>query len=277
MKLKMIRDLPGTLLFGIVLLFIIIILISGASIIAPFDPIIQDPPKRLQQPDNTHILGTDQFGRDIFARVLYGGRSTLTASLTALSCALLIGVFVGMIAGLYGGKVDIILMRIVDVLMAFPFMVLAIIITALFGTGFIHLLVAIVAVWWVPFARLARSIVLNTKNDTEVSAAIVLGAPKRTIIIRELLPKVISPALVLSTFELGNLMLSISALSFFGLGSKPPSPEWGSMLADSKAYFFQAPHVLLGPTLFIFLTVLSLNLVGEGLRDLLDPYEIPNI
>ena len=142
-------------------------------------------------------------------------------------------------------------------------------------TGFLHLLFAVAAVWWVPFARLARSITLSSGNDIEVAAARVLGASGLTIAVHEILPKVTGPAWVLATFELGKLILSLSALSFFGLGAKPPSPEWGTMLADAKVHFFRAPHLLLGPALFIFLTVLSLNLMGEGLRDRLDPFEIP--
>ena len=155
------------------------------------------------------------------------------------------------------------------------FLVLALVVTALFGTGFLHLLFAVAAVWWVPFARLARSITLSSGNDIEVAAARVLGASGLTIAVHEILPKVTGPAWVLATFELGKLILSLSALSFFGLGAKPPSPEWGTMLADAKVHFFRAPHLLLGPALFIFLTVLSLNLMGEGLRDRLDPFEIP--
>ncbi len=201
--------------------------------------------------------------------------ATLQLALPALSATLCLGVCAGMAAGILGGLCDAVLMRIVDVLMAFPFTVLALVVTALFGTGFLHLLFAVAAVWWVPFARLARSITLSSGNDTEVAAARVLGASGLTIAVHEILPKVTGPAWVLATFELGKLILSFSALSFFGLGAKPPSPEWGTMLADAKVHFFRAPHLLLGPALFIFLTVLSLNLMGEGLRDRLDPFEIP--
>jgi peptide/nickel transport system permease protein len=271
------KNTPWPLKIGIFLFGTILLGITFADLLAPHDPIAQEPANRLQSPSIQHPLGTDAFGRDVLSRLLYGGRTTLSASMGALLASMGIGCFVGMVAGMYGGAVEALLMRIVDALMAFPFIVLAIIVTALFGTGFLQLLLTIVSVWWVPFARLARSITLNSKNDGEVLAARVLGASTFTIIRREIFPKVVSPAVVLGTFELGTLMISISALSFFGLGSKPPAPEWGSMLADSKAYFFGTPHLLLGPVLFIFLTVLALNLMGEGMRDRLDPFEIPTL
>lgn len=267
--------MPDLFRIGAVLLLVLLLSVACAGLVAPYDPLAQDPPARLSPPSREHLLGTDAFGRDILSRVLYGGRFTLAASFIALGAALGFGVFAGLAGGFRGGAGDIVLMRIVDVLMAFPFTVLAIVVTALFGTGFLHLLAVVVAVWWVPFARLARSIVLNARNDVEIAAARVVGASDLVIIVREVLPRAVGPALVLATFELGKLMLSLSALSFFGLGSKPPSPEWGTMLADSKAHFFRAPHLLLGPALFIFLTVLALNLMGEGLRDRLDPFEIP--
>jgi peptide/nickel transport system permease protein len=195
-----------------------------------------------------------------------------------MTFALIIGLLVGLLTGLYSGSLlDVVVMRVIDALMAFPFMVLAMVITALFGTGLIHLLVVVVCVWWIPFARLTRSIVLRARNETSIMAARVLGASDCTILFQELLPKIFSPVFIQATYELSTLILSISALSFLGLGAQPPAPEWGSMLADGRAHFMQAPHILLGPALFIILTVLALNLVGEGLRDLLDPYEILEI
>lgn len=262
---------------GIGILSIIAILILCAPL-TPYDPIAQNVSERLQSPDLQHPLGTDRFGRDVLTRTLYGGKTTLLAAFLALGSALVIGMMAGLIAGLYHGTfVDIVLMRIIDVLLAFPFIVLAIVIAALFGTSFVHLLVAVVSVWWVSFARLSRSVVLQAKNEASYEAAIVLGASSKEIILRELLPKALSPVLILATLELGSLILSISALSFLGLGAQPPTPEWGSMLADGRDHFFQAPHILIGPTIFIVLTVLAFNLIGEGLRDRLDPYEITRL
>ncbi|MCK0473719.1 ABC transporter permease [Halalkalibacter sp. APA_J-10(15)] len=266
---------PLSLIFGIVLLSILVLLIIGAPLFTVHDPLEQQVLERLVKPSLEHPLGTDRFGRDILSRTLYGGRTTILLSLLALGSAVVIGLFVGLLAGMFHRTlIDTLLMRVIDVLLAFPFMVLAIVIAALFGTSFIHLLVAVVCVWWVSFARLTRSVVLKAKSDTSFAAATVLGAKSHVIMVQELLPKALSPVLILATFELSSLILSISALSFLGLGSQPPSPEWGSMLADGRDHFFQAPHILLGPALFIILTVLAFNLIGEGLRDWLDPYEI---
>ncbi|WP_223192361.1 ABC transporter permease [Paenibacillus sedimenti] len=269
---------PISFLVGIIMLSLITILVLGSPLFTPYDPLEQNASERLEQPSREHPLGTDRFGRDVLSRTLYGGQTTLVSSILALCTALLIGLMAGLVAGMFHGSIiDRILMRLIDVLLAFPFMVLAMVIAALFGTSLFHLLLAVGAVWWVSFARLTRSVVLQAKNETSYDAAIVLGASSRVIILRELLPKVISPVLILATFELGSLILSVSALSFLGLGAQPPAPEWGSMLADGRDHFLQAPHILIGPTLFIILTVLAFNLIGEGLRDRLDPYEITGL
>lgn len=266
--------LPLSLIAGVVLLCLLTAAIAGATWLAPHDPLQQQVSERLQKPSADHPFGTDRFGRDVFSRTLHGGKHTLAASVTALGAALAVGLIAGLLAGMYHGSLlDALLMRIVDALLAFPFMVLAMIIAALFGTSLFHLLIAVVSVWWVSFARLTRSVVLHAKNETSFAAARVLGASAAAIIGKELLPKAISPVLILATFELGSLILSVAALSFLGLGAQPPTPEWGSMLADGRDHFLQAPHILLGPSLFIVLTVLAFNLIGEGLRDRLDPYE----
>lgn len=265
---------PLSLIVGAVILGLLTIAIAGAPWFMPHDPLEQHVAERLQKPSVEHPLGTDRFGRDVLSRTLHGGKNTLLASVTALGAALAIGLVAGILAGMYHGSLlDAMLMRFIDVLLAFPFMMLAMIIAALFGTSLVHLLIAVVSVWWVSFARLTRSVVLHVKNDVTFAAAKVLGASSGTIIWRELLPKAISLVLILATFELGSLILSIAALSFLGLGSQPPTPEWGSMLADGRDHFLQAPHILLGPAIFIMLTVLAFNLIGEGLRDRLDPYE----
>ena len=260
------RKIPSTVLLGSILLLVIILLVIAAPLFTSYAP-DEAIAERLQEFSFSHPFGTDRYGRDIFCRTLYGGRTTLTACFLALVMALFIGTFFGIITGMRSrGLLDTIIMRVIDVLMAFPFMVFAMVFAALWGTGLANLLIAVVAVWWVPFARLARSIVLQVKNDPSIQAARVLGASGWRMGVFELLPKMIGSLLVLATFELGTLILSVSALSFLGMGALPPTPEWGSMLSDARAHFFQAPHILLGPALFIVLTVLSLNLIGEGLR-----------
>lgn len=268
------RKATFSLIAGCVLLGLIVVSVFGASMLAPHDPVKQSTLERLEKPSLEHPLGTDRFGRDILSRTLHGGQNTLISSFIALIATIVIGLLVGIVAGMYHGSLlDTILMRLVDVLLSFPFMVLAMVIAALFGTSLFHLLAVIVSVCWVTFARLSRSIVLQAKTETSFAAAKVLGASDLTIMRKELLPRTIGPVLILATFELGSLILSIAALSFLGLGSQPPTPEWGSMLADGRDHFFQFPHILLGPTLFIFITVAAFNLIGEGLRNQLDPYE----
>ncbi|CAM3310350.1 MULTISPECIES: ABC transporter permease [Saccharibacillus] len=268
------RRASYTLIFGLLLLALLIVPIFAASWLPLGDPLAMNAGARLEQPSPEHPLGTDRFGRDLLARTLHGGQTTLVSCGLALGSALLIGLVLGAVAGLlHGSLLDIILMRIIDVLLAFPFMVFAMVIAALFGTGLAHLLLAVVILWWVGFARLTRSIVIQAKKSTAVEAARVLGASPVRILRTELLPQALGPVLVLATFELGSLILGIAALSFLGLGSQPPSPEWGSMLADGRAHFMTTPHVLLGPALFIVLTVLAFNCIGEGLRDVIDPYE----
>lgn len=274
MRFKKAHHYQMSLIIGIFLLCIVITLVAGASLVSTHDPVEQNVLNRLEAPNSDHLFGTDRFGRDVFARTLHGGQVTLVSSFFTLGITLIIGLFVGLLTGMFHGSIiDTIFMRIIDVLMAFPFMVFAMVIAALFGTSLLHLLLAVAIVWWVPFARLTRSIVLQVKNEVSVEAAQVLGAKTYTIAFRELLPRAIAPVSIQATFELGNLILSISALSFLGLGAQPPAPEWGSMLADGRAHFFEAPHILMGPGLFIILTVLALNLIGEGLRDQLDPFE----
>lgn len=263
-----------TLIAGLALLGLIFAAVFGASLLAPYDPVAQNAIDRLQGPSWEHPLGTDRFGRDMLSRALYGGQHTLLSSLIALGATIAIGLLIGIAAGMYHGSfLDTMLMRLIDVLLAFPFMVLAIVIAALFGTSLIHLLAAVVTVCWVPFARVARSVVLQARSETSYAAAQILGASRWTLMFRELLPKTLGPVLVLAAFELGSLILSIAALSFLGLGAQPPAPEWGSMLADGRDHFFRHPHILLGPALFIFVTVAAFNWIGEGLRDRLDPYE----
>lgn len=260
---------------GIALLSAIVILVAGASLFAPYDPLEANAAERLQGISTAHLFGTDRFGRDVFSRVLFGGRVTLLSCGAALISSLFIGLIIGLAAGMKeGSALDRIIMRIIDLLMAFPFMVIAIVAATLFGNGLANLLSIVTAVWWVPFARMTRSLVLKAKTETYVSAAIVLGAGNGDILFRELLPQVLGTVLVQATFQLGSLILTIAALSFIGMGEHPPAPEWGSMLSDGRDHFFQAPYILLGPSIFIILTVLALNLIGEGLRDHLDPYEI---
>lgn len=264
-------------LAGGLLLLLIGGAIAGAPTLAHHDPDRQDAAARLQPPSQAYWFGTDRYGRDLFARVLFGGRTTLVASGVALTLVIAIGLTSGIVAGYLGGWLDRALMWLVDLLLAFPSTVLALVIVGLFGAGLSNVLIALVGVWWVSFARVARSIALQARNEPAVAAARALGARHRTIIAREILPRTAGPVLALATLELGHLILAIASLSFLGLGAQPPSAEWGAMLADGRAYMLRAPHVIVAPALAMFVTVLALNLLGEGLRDLLDPTSAPDV
>ncbi len=256
------------------LLTMLILFILTASFITDYGPTEQHPTQALQTPSASHWFGTDRFGRDIFTRILYGGRVTLAASSVAMLLVVTIGLTVGITAGYIGGLFGTVAMRIVDILLAFPSIIIGLVIAGLFGPGLINVLIAVVSVWWVSFARIAYGIVLQIKEEPFVDAARALGAHPFTIMLYEILPRVIGPVIVLATLELGSLIIWISGLSFLGLGAQPPSPEWGAMLADGRVYFLTFPHLMIFPGLMIFLTVFALVMIGEGLRDLLDPERI---
>ncbi len=263
------RSLLFTL--GSVLLGLLIIAITLIPPLLAHDPTAFNTDAVLQKPGLNHWFGTDHFGRDIFARILHGGRITLTAGSIALLLVVTIGLTVGITAGYLGGWFGSIAMRIVDILLAFPSIVIGLVIAGLFGPGLVNVLVAVISVWWVSFARLAYSITLKTKEEPFIDAAIALGAHPLIIMLREILPKVAGPILVLATLELGSLIIWISGLSFLGLGAQPPSPEWGTMLADGRDFLLVFPHLMVFPGLMIFITVFALVMIGEGLRDILDP------
>lgn len=272
------KKLNVTTIIGIILFIIIFTLIVFAPLFTTHDPLKTDSSNRLKNPTSIHIAGTDHYGRDIFSRILYGGRITLSLSIITLFLSASVGVIMGIISALnYKNIIDSIIMRFVDVIIALPFIMIAMFVTAIFGRGLINLLIIVVSTWWVYFARLTRSLVLTIKNDNAILAAKVLGANKFTIIRREIFPKIINTIMISLTFELSSVILSLATLSFFGLGAQPPTPEWGAMLSDGREYFMNAEHVLIYPALFILLCVLCLNLIGEGLRDMFEPYDIPEI
>lgn len=255
-------------------LVILVLAFSAALIgpyVAPHDPNAQDVLNRYASPSTEHPLGTDNLGRDELSRLLHGARVSLVSALTVGIAILLIGVAVGTVAGLAGGFVDGLLMRIVDVLLAFPSLLLALAVTGMLGPGLFHLMVAMTAVWWVQYARLMRGLVLSIRERPFVESARALGLPPRVVALRHVIPNMISPVIVLGTLETGRLLLALSALSYLGLGVQPPTAEWGAMLNEGKDYLASAPHLMLFPGLAITITALGFNLLGDGLRDALDP------
>jgi peptide/nickel transport system permease protein len=241
-----------------------------AAQVSPYDPLAQNVMIRFQGPSNAHPFGTDQLGRDVLSRVLYGGRISLPASLLVITSATLVGTVVGAIAGYIGGLGDELLMRVTEIFMAFPTIILAMAIAAALGPSVINAVIAMVVVWWPNYARIVRSLVISVKSNEYVEAARAIGASNARILFRTILPNCLAPAVVMATVDVGNAILIFAGLSFLGLGPEPSAPEWGRMVSDGVDYFDQW-WLSTFPGLAIFTIVMALNFVGDGLRDLADP------
>jgi peptide/nickel transport system permease protein len=263
------RSLVG--LVGLALVAVFLAVTALAPVLAPYDPIYADFANVLAPPTWQHPFGTDDIGRDILSRVIYGARISLSAGLAPVMFALLVGLPLGLIAGYAGGTIDNLLMRAVEVILAFPTLVLALGITAILGPKLSHALLAIGLVFVPNFARLIRGQVLSVRENDFVTAARALGGSDVRVVLQHVLPNCVAPLLVQSSFAISFAILVEAALSFLGLGTQPPTPSWGIMLAQGRGYLEQAPWLGAFPGLAIFLTVLGFNLVGDGLRDALDP------
>ena len=255
---------------GIIICLFWILAAILAPVIAPYDPIVQDLAIRLQPPSGAHWFGTDNFGRDIFSRVIYGGRYSLLAGCLTVVIAGVIGTFYGAIAGYVGGIVDTVMMRVSEMILSLPSLILAMIINAVMGSNLFNTMFALVIVAWPTYARLMRSVVLSVKENEYVAASEALGASKARILVKEIIPNSISSVLIMATTDIGNQILMFSTLSFLGLGSAPPTPEWGMMVSDGVDYFNKF-WVAGFPGLAIFTMAVGANFIGDGLRDLLDP------
>ncbi len=255
---------------GIVVVIVWILAALLASTLAPYPPLEQNISARLQAPNPTHPWGTDELGRDIYSRVLYGGRITIPAGLIVIVIGSLIGTAIGAFAGYVGGVVDEIIMRLTELFFAFPTIILAMAVTAALGPDIRNAILALVIVWWPSYARLVRGLVLQVKTKEYVEAAQCLGAPGWYIVIRTILPNCIASTLVLTTLDIGNAILTFAGLSFLGLGPEPTSPEWGRMIAVGIDYFDQW-WTWLFPGLAIATLVIAFNFIGDGLHDIFDP------
>ena len=245
-----------------------------APLLAPWDPLEQNLYSRLQAPSLDHLLGTDDFGRDILSRIIYGARISLRIGLISISIALSVGSALGLIAGYRGGGLDTIIMRFMDIMLAFPSILLAIAIVAVTGPGIDNVMVAVSIVMVPQYARLVRACVLSIREMAYVEAARALGGGEVRILLASVLPNCTAPLIVQSTLSLGTAILDAAGLSFLGLGAQPPVPEWGAMLSGGRELLLKAPWVMTFPGLAIFTVVLGLNLFGDGLRDALDPKRI---
>ena len=236
----------------------------------PFDPLRTDMANRLQPISMQHWLGTDHLGRDIFSRMVAGAKATVGTALAAILISVFIGVPVGLVSGFFGGRLDRMIMRIVDAVMAFPDYIVAIVLSGLLGPGLMNLILAVVAVKWVGYARLVRSTVFSEKQKDYIALAELTGLGSGAILKKHLLPHVLGNLSVLATLDIGKTVLMIAALSYIGLGAQPPYPEWGAMLNDGKHYFLHAPQLMVIPGLAIMFIVLLSNLYGDRLRDRFD-------
>jgi len=256
-----------------------LIVLSGvvlAACLAPYlplaDPDAVDTVQRLEPPlTRGHLLGTDEFGRDLLARLVWGARVSLLAGAATAAAAMLIGVLLGVLSGYYAGWPETVIMRLTDILMAFPYILLAIAIVAGLGPGLRNAMIAIAIVGFPIYTRLVRGIVLTVRGREFVEAARALGSTDRLILARHIAPQLISPVIVAFSLDVGAKILATAGLSFLGLGTQPPTADWGSMLATGRQFVILSPHVVLLPGLAIFVIVLALNLVGDALRDFLDP------
>ena len=258
--------------FGVIICLFWIIMAIIAPMVAPYDPVVQDLTLRLKAPSAAHIFGTDNFGRDIFSRVIYGGRYSLLAGCLTVVIAGCIGTIYGAIAGYVGGAVDNIMMRLSEMILSFPSLILAMIINAVMGSNLFNTMFALVIVAWPSYARVMRSVVLSVRENEYVTASEALGASRIRILLKlkEIIPNSITSVLIMATTDIGNQILMFSTLSFLGLGSAPPTPEWGMMVSDGVQYFNKF-WVAGFPGLAIFTMAVGANFIGDGLRDLLDP------
>ena len=256
--------------FGVIICLFWIIMAIIAPFVAPYDPVVQDLTLRLKAPSAAHIFGTDNFGRDIFSRVIYGGRYSLLAGCLTVVIAGCIGTIYGAIAGYVGGAVDNVMMRLSEMILSFPSLILAMIINAVMGSNLFNTMFALVIVAWPSYARVMRSVVLCVRENEYVTASEALGASRIRILLKEIIPNSITSVLIMATTDIGNQILMFSTLSFLGLGSAPPTPEWGMMVSDGVQYFNKF-WVAGFPGLAIFTMAVGANFIGDGLRDLLDP------
>lgn len=260
-----------TAMVGLVILGVLLGLALGAPWLAPQHPATQDVLNRFAPRSAEHLLGTDHLGRDVLSRLLHGARISLGVSVLLGTAVLAIGVVVGTVAGFAGGLVDGLIMRLVDVLLAFPNFLLVLVVVGALGPGLANLAIAFAVAGWVGYARIVRGLVLSVRERPYVEAARALGLPRRRVVMRHVLPSVLGPVTVLWTLRTGQLLLALAAFSFLGLGVQPPAPEWGAMLNEARDSLSRAPRLMVYPGMLITLAALAFNLVGDGLRDALDP------
>ncbi len=256
---------------GLVMIVVIFLIAGLASVVAPYDPGKTGVSLKLDAPSINHFLGTDQLGRDVFSRMLYGSRVSLSVGFVAVAISIFIGILVGAVAGYYGGWIDAVLMRFVDIMLCFPSFFLILTVVAVLGPSLLNVMIVIGITSWMGTSRFVRAEFLSLRERDFAQAAKALGVSDRRIIFRHILPNALAPVFVTATLDVATAILVEAGLSFLGFGVQPPAPSWGNILTEGRTYIFDAWWLTVFPGLAILITVLSFNLLGEGLRDALDP------
>jgi peptide/nickel transport system permease protein len=259
---------------SVLVLLLLVILVLLGPLLSPYDPQHTNLDVRYEPPSPAHVMGTDSLGRDLLTRVMFGGRVSLTIGVLAMTVAITLGVLVGGVAGFYGGAADAVLMRFVDMMLSFPRLFLLILFSVFFGGHFLTVVLLLGALSWMGVSRLIRASFLSLKERQYVEAARALGVPGRRIVVRHLLPNALAPIIVAATLGIATAIIAESTLSFLGLGIQPPTPSWGNMLKDAQTDIVIAPWTAVFPGLAIFVTVVAINFIGDGLRDALDPQHV---
>ena len=258
-------------LLGLGILIFLVFLAVFANVVSPYDPTVQDIPNKLQGPSMAHLMGTDQYGRDILSRVIFGTRISLMVGIVSTSMAVVVGGTLGSVAGYYGGMTESVIMRVTDIFLAIPSILLNIAIAAALGGGLVNMMIALGISYIPAYCRIMRSSIYSVRDQEFIEASRAAGAGDGYIILHHIVPNCLSPMIVQATLKVGAAILLCSTLSFIGVGISPPTPEWGSMIATGREYLRTAPHLTTFPGIAIMLAVFSLNLMGDGLRDALDP------
>ena len=263
----------GFVLFSVLAIIIILIAVFAPVLSGGIDPTAGDLRDAIMAPDATHMCGTDKMGRDIYSRVLYGARISLVSTFILVALVFVIGTALGVVSGYFGGWVDAVIMRIADMMIAFPGLVLAIAVAGMLGASMRNAIIAIALVTWPKYARMARSLVLKIRHTDFVYAAIVTGSSTWRMLWKYMLPNTITTLVITAATDIGGMMMELSALSFLGFGAQPPTPEWGAMLNEGRDFMQSAPWMMIYPGFAIFITVVVFNMLGDNLRDILDPRE----
>ncbi len=258
-------------IFGILGILVILAAIFAPVLTGGVDPATGSLSEALKPPSSEHLFGTDKLGRDLYTRVIYGARTSLVAAFSVVILAFVVGTVAGVLAGYFGKAVDAIIMRIADMMIAFPGMILAIAVAGIMGASIRNAIIAVALVTWPKYARLARSLVLKIRDRDYVSAAIVTGSRTPYMLLKYMLPSAITTLVITAAMDIGTMMLELAGLSFLGFGAVPPTPEWGLMLSEGRAYMTAAPWLMIFPGVAIFIVVVIFNMLGDSLRDILDP------